>query len=695
MKPLKVAFIWHQHQPYYKMDGEFIMPWVRMHGVKDYLDLAQILHEFPKIKQTFNLVPSLLLQIDEYLRGASDNVQRLSKIPAENLSLEEKERILEMFFMCNIDRMVMPYSRFRELYEMSRNSTEAMEIFSLSEWRDLQTWYNLCWIGEFSREEPSIKRLFNKGKYFTEKEKLLVLDYHIEILARIKPQMKLLNDLEQIELCCSPFYHPIIPLVIDSKSALESNPKNKMPNPLFSNLEDAKWHIEEAKKYFKESFGSQTNGMWPSEGSISNDALSLFAQSKIKWVATDEAVLKNSIGEKFRPTEKFFPRKYSNGTDTIDILFRDHFLSDRIGFMYSTWNEYDAANEFCHHIHQIRNEIIRVHGDEALDYAVLPVILDGENCWEYYPSNGLYFLRQLYANISGDGLIKTVTVSEATAKNQSDYLPAISNIRAGSWINSNFNIWIGHQEDIDAWSLLGKAREFIIKNTPDATQAQLDLALENVRIAEGSDWFWWYGDDHHADNEEDFDNLFRYYIAKVYEAMGADIPKEVYIPIKNAEKKTAFKLPMGNITPTIDGMITNLEEWENAGSYFARSAMTAMHQIGEILDMFYFGADEKFIYFRMDLLHSLNPEDSIIINFSEPVNFQVLIKGYGISLHHTGSLVIESLKFGIEEIVEFALPRHIFVDLNNNKIIVGLNIETKCQEGELQYPRQGVLKLEF
>ncbi len=262
MKKLKIAFLWHQHQPYYRYKDEFILPWVRMHGVKDYFDLPEILHEFPKIKQTFNFAPSLYKQIEQYLSGEfTDKIQRLTMIKANALNDDEKNEILEHFFKCRKDNMIDIHPRYRELYEQSRDRNYALTNFSPQEWLDLQIWYNLTWVGYFSSKVNHIQRLIKKDRNFNEEEKEILMEYHLEILKNIIPQMKKLEKLGQVEISVSPAYHPILPLLIDSEAAMESMPDAIMPEPVFRRKEDAERQVTDGIKSFEETFKFAPKGM--------------------------------------------------------------------------------------------------------------------------------------------------------------------------------------------------------------------------------------------------------------------------------------------------------------------------------------------------------------------------------------------------------------------------------------------------
>ncbi len=697
MYPLKIAFLWHKHQPCYQYDGEFLMPWVRLHGVKDYFDLPEVLHKFPQIRQTFNIVPSLHKQINEYInKDRYDKVQRLTLIEAEKLTDDDKREILKNFFLCNEQNMIQPYPRYWELFEKSRNHEEALKIFQPQDWRDLQVWYNLTWIGHFSRQVNFVKRYFEKGGDFTESEKKLLMDHHIDILRKIVPQLSSLSKLGQAEISVSPMYHPILPLLCNSESALEALPNLPMPEPIFKSPEDAKEQVKRALEFHKNEFGETPAGMWPSEGSLSDEAIDIMTKSGFKWIASDEDILKNSMKGKFKETEKFFPRKFSSKSGDIGILFRDHFLSDRIGFVYSQWHPFDAANDFCHHLHNIRNAIIKDFGDEGLKHAAVSVMLDGENCWEYYRDNGVPFLDELYKQLTNAKEFETITCSEAAADEHLDYLPAINHVQAGSWIYGNFSIWIGHDDDRKGWAMIAKAREALIQAKKDLSKEQFEEAMEELYIAEGSDWFWWYGDEHQAENKSDFDVLFRWHIENVYKIIGSEVPEEVYIPITDQEARVLMQPQKKVVNPIIDGKIKPEPEWDGAGWFEAKSMMSAMHQVGELLRRLWYASGDDSLHFRFDTVRKLHDGESIEINFLSPAEFKITVSENGFNLSSEQQLKSRKVIFASEDIIEFALSKDmVFGDQDNDNKNVEINITTKSHEGEITYPQQGNIKLQF
>ena len=681
MKPLKIAFLWHTHQPDYKSGNEFLLPWVRFHGIKDYYDIPAILNEFPKIKQTFNIVPSLFKQIDEYIECTTlDQVQKLTYISAENLTEQEKYKIIDSFFTCNLDNMIKPYPRYLELYEKSKNKDEAIKSLSPQDWTDIQTWYNLTWFGPISRKEPMVRRLIQKGKNFSESEKLIALKKGKEVLKRIVSNFEELITLGQVELSVSPMYHPILPLLIDSDIARESLPGRKLPQPRFNYPEDAEIQVKNALGFYDEMFSEFPDGMWPSEGSVSDETLKLLSSCGIKWAATDEAILSKSVGPSFKPTEKFFPRRFKTASGNISILFRDHFLSDRIGFTYSSWNSEDAANDFIYHLNKIREEIIKIHGEDSLDHAVVPVILDGENCWEFYPDNGLPFLRNLYSKLINNERLTTVTCFEACSDSHDTYLPTLDHIFPGSWIDSNFSIWIGQEEDRLAWEMLGRARKEVENRRDNISSEKINRTMEEIYIAEGSDWFWWYGDEHQAPNKDDFDIMFRNHIKNIYELINLPVPDDVLKPIgRKITTETRKQNEPKQIE--INGRLIPEDKWDKAGYFSASGEQSSMHRSGEIFRGLYYYFINNKLFIRPEIKNQLSEGDVLRIIFRSGEFFE--LKASGISYSDS----LDSVIFANSEVTEIGI---FFTERIEN---ISIAIETVSVNNKYRYPASGMAEL--
>lgn len=626
-----LAFVWHQHQPYYQdlSNGKMLMPWVRLHALKDYYDMAAKLKDYPAIRQTFNLVPSLLKQLKAYEAGeATDEYQRLSaKAPADMLE-EERRWVLTRLFDANRWQMIDPHPRYKELAELREGLQldEALRIFQNQDLLDLQVWFNLVWVDPlFIEEDEFLKGLIQKGKGFTAEEKTRLLEKQAALLARVIPVHRELAQSGQIELTTTPFYHPILPLLCDSEIARECMPNTPLPRP-FRRPEDALKQLRKGLDYFESIFGFRPKGMWPSEGSVSPEALDLVAQCAIQWAATDEEILARSLGQAIdrdaqgrmrNPLTLYQPYLLETPSGNLSMVFRDHFLSDLIGFHYSRASAQDAASDFVHRILAAGKSWPKSAGRPPL----ISVILDGENCWETYPRDGHDFLDALYSKLSDSKEIACVTVGE--------YLQAfpatqkLKTIFPGSWINHNYRIWIGHSEDNRAWNLLNDARDMLGRASESGVVAPEDLekAWEELYIAEGSDWFWWYGDDHTSGQDELFDQLYRRHLMNVYRFVGQEIPAGLREPIGGIEAALTIQAPTAFITPVLDGRVTHFYEWQGAGFFNPRQRGGAMHQTSGFVEEVYFGFDLDHFYFRTRLHPSLD---------------QLLESGHRLELHLSG-----------------------------------------------------------
>lgn len=693
MKPISIAILWHQHQPYYKKESEFILPWVRLHGVKDYADLALLVQEFPGIKLTFNVVPSLIIQIEEYINQSStDKIERLTLINAQYLTNTEKREILRLFFLCNYNTMILPYPRFKQLFDLSQDSSvNAIETFSQQDWIDLQCWYNLTWIGQISRRDPKIHALFTQGANFTEYDKVTILNKHREILTSILPILKQIQLSEQCEIIVTPMFHPILPLVIDTDCHKESSPLSNLPEHRFSFPEDAHWHLSEANSYYKTIFNQSPRGCWPSEGSVSTATLHAIRHNGFHWTATDEQVLYNTVKSNASPLQHCFPHSFSTPNGNISLFFRDHTISDTIGFLYSTWNAQDAANDFIHRILQKREEIIHHNGEDALDDAVVSIILDGENCWEYYPDNGIHFLRAMLSSLSHP-LIKTCTFQEVAKPQHRFHLDSIV---AGSWINGTFSIWIGNEDENKAWSVLAEARKALEEST--VSIEKIHIAKQCLFIAEGSDAFWWYGNDHQAENRDDFDDLFRYYIAKCYHLLELTPPLNINSSLRKYSSFQRQKAQSGYVNVLISQTNPIEANWEHSGYIFPTLSSGAIHSNIEIIDCFRFACDSRngLLGFRLETKRPLTDNENIQFVLSTTTEIRVTFTKSSISIdciENANSLH----KFYAHHFpyIEFGINQSFFQISKDNNVTINVSILVTTQETTIKYPQNNTYEIE-
>jgi alpha-amylase/alpha-mannosidase (GH57 family) len=548
-KKLGIAFLWHMHQPFYKdpLKGIYEMPWVRLHGVKDYYPMAALVEDF-EVKVTFNLVPSLVEQINDYVyNNATDIFQILTAKKASSLAYAEKVDLLNNFFKVNFKNYIEPNPRFSELLIKKgvRPLTgaalkKAVATFSDRDLLDLQVLFNLAWFHSISLDDDiNLKDLVEKQQSYTEEDKEYVLLKQKEILSEIIPLYNRLQEKGRIEITTTPYYHPILPLLCDTSVAKISRPGMHLPKKRFRHPPDAAWHVEEAIKYHAEQFGSPPRGMWPSEGSVSDEVLELLISKGIDWVATDEDILFNSLSsyDKRCKSVSLFDRRiiyrpyiFKRGSRQIAMIFRDKNLSDMISFNYNTWEQPQAAWDLINHMNTTAMNLRR-----DIDKGLLTIVMDGENAWEYYKNNGRDFFETLYANLDKQNNLYSTTISE--------YLEldaprgSLANIFPGSWINHNFAIWIGEEQDNVSWEYLYNTRKDLVKFTkemhkkPGMDGSKLREAWRELYISEGSDWNWWYNGKARSGGDNPFDKLYLTHLKNIYKLLKKPVPEELKISI--------------------------------------------------------------------------------------------------------------------------------------------------------------------
>jgi alpha-amylase/alpha-mannosidase (GH57 family) len=624
MPVIRLLFLWHMHQPFYKdlVTGEYRLPWVRLHALKDYYGMIKLLDEFPGIHQTFNLVPSLMAQIQDYADGkAHDPFLQVATKPAAELSPAERQFALLYLFQAQLDKMIGRYPRYRELWERFHSSPSDVAKVALlptcNDITDLQVLSQIAWFDEYVIDEPQIRELVKKGRGFTLDDQRFVIEYQRKMLARVLPAYADAAHRGAIEISTSPFYHPILPLVCDTDAGTVSHPGLRLPRR-FRHPEDAVEQITRGLDLHEKVFGIRPRGMWPSEGSVSNEVLGLAHDAGIQWVATDEGVLGRSLGWIFQRDggrlsvdsadrlyrfyqweQKQITKNEGERTTNMKMVFRDHSLSDLIGFVYATVPAREAATDFIRRIKENAAPVLRSGRD-----AVVPIILDGENAWEYYPQSGREFLRHLYDEIQKDKQFEALTISEAIAREEA--VQTLSNIIPGSWINANFDVWIGAVEDNLSWDHLSEARNFFSEHAHQAASRQRELAFEELLIAEGSDWNWWYGPEHHSANDRDFDELYRKHLSNVYQALGAAPPDVLAQSIIGSYVQLTFTPQSDYISPRLDTTFPGYFDWMGAATHTADRRSSTMHGKAFLLDSGYAGIDNHNLYCRLDFMERIS-----------------------------------------------------------------------------------------
>jgi alpha-amylase/alpha-mannosidase (GH57 family) len=605
---LKVAFLWHMHQPCYKdpRTGVYRLPWVRLHAVKDYYDMAARLDAHPRIKANFNMVPILVEQIRDYASGAVSEVQLgLAAKSPDDLAEHEKLALIKDSFLGNRKTMIEPYARYRSLHDKCTSLDSEYKVRSAirkcatQDFLDLQVWSNLSWVDPLFRDDPLVKELLTRGRQFTEPMKNALLDKHLEIIRGILPKYRELADAGRIEIAFSPYFHPIVPILCDSDVARVAMPDVELPKTRVRVPEDVEMQIHLGAALHEEVFGRPPSGMWPPEGSVSDQSLRLAQRCGVKWVATDEGILERSLGVSVRdrdggrvtrPDLLYKPHLVPCDGGEVAVFFRDRTLSDLISFEYGALSAEDAVADFMGRLDVIRRDL----GDQA-DQSVVVIALDGENCWESYDQDGDPFLRHLYAALSRAEGIETVLLSEVLESLTG--APILKSIYPGSWINSNFAIWIGSAEDNTAWDLLLEAREHLVAKERVMGDADQQAAWRSVYAAEGSDWFWWFGGEHICRQNPDYDALFRSHIRNIYECTGLKSPARGLLPIMSGHRGPGFVLePVAIIKPVLDGRVTTFYEWRLAGLYESHRDVSRHTPAPPVITAVHFGFDHTNLY---------------------------------------------------------------------------------------------------
>jgi len=702
MKKLYIAILYHQHQPLYKelSNKHYYLPWVRLHAIKDYYDMLIWTEKYEKLKLNFNFVPSLLVQLEDYAKEAVDTHLELTLKPVSQLTDEDKVYILKNFFNCNWQTMVEPYRRYKELLEQrGRKVVEGefyrkIKYFNNQDWLDLQIWSNLVWFDPYWRRvDNEIKVLFEKERNYTEEDKHVIVKKQRKICEEIPKKLKELQQQNKIEISISAFYHPILPILCDPTKAKISNPNVVLPQNYVSLKEDAEQQIKLAKELYEKLFGVSPKGFWPSEGSVSNDIVPLLDKYGIHWFATDEEILKKSINlmTKVYPQREVIYKHYQveiGNNRPLYVIFRDREISDNIGFVYQRWNHIDAVKDIEKRLTEIYN---KVYANNNTENALVSIILDGENCWEFYPNDGEDFLSELYKMLTEHKLFETVIISDFISSHPKT--DKLTTLWPGSWINANYNIWIGHPEDNTAWECLYKTRKFLVEfllQNPNVSEEIKNLCWQEIYIAEGSDWFWWFGDEHYTVHSNVFDFLFRQHLKNVYYFLDENPPSYLDLPIKKFVSLTEIQMPSGLISPTIDGKITSYFEWSLAGKIVPTAS--AMHQTTKILSAVYFGFSIEDIYLRMDY-DKLN--DNIFVNiFFYLLNQQQvyrvrfeLKKGVNKYLLLTENEQRELEYIKIEKVVEVKIPFVALYSVEGKQIKFFVTVEKVLEDKSFELER--------
>ncbi len=616
-KKMNIAFIWHFHQPCYQEfeNGDYLMPWVRLHASKDYLDMALRANDFNKIKLNFDISPVLLESIEKYSNGIMDIHLKLLLSDQNDLDEDDKVFILENFFDVNYTNMLSQREYYVSLNEkrVALSNYETREIineFSNQEYADIMANFSLCWIDKkFLANYEDLNTLLNKEKKYTLSDRKRIYEIQLDIIKQIIPTYKKLQDDGKIEISTNPYYHAILPLLLNVEE--EEYPyEENLPKKMHCGVEDAKEQVSRALDKFEDTFGKRPKGMWLSEQCASEKTIKLLSEFDVKWTVLDEGILSKTLKKDF---ERDFEgnlidpfelcTNYKLKKNETNIIFSDSFFSHHISFGYGNYDPEVAANDLYEKIKTIQNKLI----DSPKKKHLLTIAMDGENCWESYQNDGDEFLNILYSLIENDDTLQTTLVSDFISKSEPQTLNKLS---SGSWINRNFNLWIGEPTKNLAWRYLNQTREdldAIAKKLlqgakGDSEKQEVEKLIENAKteilMAQGSDWFWWYGEPNESGSDAIFDYLFREKLKNVYKNLGWSAPNHLNIPLISMVGKPIVQSSR-YITPVIDGLETNKEEWEDAGYIFLPDTPTFSKN--KNIKGIYYGCDSENLYFKFDI----------------------------------------------------------------------------------------------
>lgn len=621
---LYLNIIWHQHQPLYLDPGtdQLQGPWVRTHGTKDYYDMVSILQNYPSLHCTVNLTSSLLHQLEEYyIKRLKPFVDvRKNRVNARgyfakyggktdpwiDLALKHTKDFDEKdltFLLTNVwnafgisDVILNRFPEYKAVKEKFR--TAGAGGLNEQERREIKFWFYLAYFDPDFLEGPvklatgttiDLTDLLGKREGGTYRLKKTIAESDcnrivaetFKVLAAILPLHKSMmydpaTRSGQVEIITTPYYHPILPLVYDSDLGRLCQPNDPMPSRYFF-PRDAEAQVAKAVTYYKQRFGTAPAGMWPAEGSVAHDIVAVFAKHNIEWIATDEKILHRSKPEgrsKFQPYALYG----TNGSSSpVTIVFRDTELSDKIGFVYQNYEGEDAAEDFIQHV-------LRCAPPEGEPDRLLTVILDGENAWEWYhrDNDGKFFLNALYRKLTtlhASRQVVTTTVTEYIRGNPTRGVPShpvasmqkLEWLWPGSWINANYDTWIGEDEENRAWEYLLTARTDLEQSglkqpDPEAPEPRRKSkawyayrAWESMYAAEGSDWFWWYGTDQTAPaGDKPFDLAYITHLNNIYKfarLAGGKVPDRIFHPIIRDES-TRSKPAQGTMAQSRPELVT-------------------------------------------------------------------------------------------------------------------------------------------
>jgi len=609
MKKLSIAFVWHMHQPSYQTAGDetLLMPWTRLNSVKTYLKMLTYLEQFPKLKLNFDISPVLLDAIEGYAnKGFNDIHSNLTLTPVEDLTQDDMEFILNYFFSANYNNAISKYPRYVDLY---RRRFEKEEIdtdeFSLSDYADIMTLFNLVWFDDkYLKEYPEIAEIANKGKHYSNKHSETVIRIQREIIGKIIPTIRKYILENRAEIMTCPYYHPILPLIYDMDSAKGSPSRNPLPGSDIKMPETVREQILKGMARTEEIFGTKPVGLWSPECCISKDVLKIIADCGIKWTLSDESVLSDALGKEFVRDFKGFHENPFNLCQTysvtgdsgqdVKLVFRDTVIPNLISFEYPNYDAKTAANDLYEQIKVIQDKFV----NSPHQHHLLTIAMDGENAWRNYKDNGNEFLTNLYSLITEDDSLETVRVGDYIQ--EVDYVQNIESVSSSSWINRDFRFWTAEPTKNIAWRYLFNVYEDLKRfvETESFPEENIKAAYNQLYTAQGSDWFWWFGEPNDSGQDQLFDFLFREHLKSVYLYLNKPVPEHLENPLMTFSGKPS-RIPRGLISPTLEGKTDYEQEWKNAGCI--EIPASPLVQENKLFNRIYFGCDYENLYLLFDI----------------------------------------------------------------------------------------------
>lgn len=594
------------HQPVYQLvpNGDYLMPWVRLHGVKDYLDMALWAEKFDKLKLNFNYVPVLFDSLVDYENGAHDIHSRLTVTPVEELTNDDKIFILNNFFDANYQNMILVSDEFHRLYKIvQEKGTENTDILTNQEYSDLMALFNLAWIDpKFKNSNRELKKLVKKSKNYTLDDRIQIIEIQRDIIKKIIPTLKKLVKKNKIEITTSPYYHPILPILIDyRKIRKDANPEDEL-HDLKTEL-DAKVQTKLALDRVESLIGKRPKGIWASEQCVSANTLETLSNLGVEWSISDERNLAKSIDFEFvhdfkgyleEPYHLLKTYRYKTHKSDMKMIFRDSTICNLISFEYGHHNPVATANDLYDRIKIIQSKILSSPDKDHL----LTIAMDGENCWENYIEDGNTFLNTLYELICNDDSLETVLISDYIESSKE--IKELKKISSGANLNRGYKLWIDEPVKDLAWTYLKRARQDFsdfVKREPN--HPHILEARKELFICEGSDWFWWYGEPNYSGRDNLFDFIYRNHLKNIYRYLDLDYPKYLDEPLIELSPTRPSNYPTALISPEITGKNKDAKDWENAGCIEIPDGPVLRES--KLFDKILFGNDNKFLYLRFAL----------------------------------------------------------------------------------------------